>query len=501
MSDIDKSGTRQLGRNVATSWLSHIVFIVLGFLMPRIIDNSLGQVALGVWDFGWTIVNYLSLAMVGIGSSINRYVARYRAANDVEKLSSTVSSVVAVQLSIATAVAIATIVLARVVPDQMDDQLGQFADDAGDVLFYLGLSLAVQMAFDASRGILTGCHRWTSYNAINAGGYAVTAFAMIAVLMTGGGLGGMAMVFFWFTLGTELLRAIYAVKACPEIMYRIGLVNWRDVRKVVAFGMKNVLIYVPRIVVQQSVSIAIVGVLGPAMLATMARPLALAGHLATVVNKFSYVLTPTAGSLQGAGRNEDLRSFAFGAMRAGWILAALPCAYLFVLGDKVVDLWMGADYANWRLMAVLAAGYLIPTATSAVLTILAGVNEHGRVAKLSLQLSIVTLLVALPLIYTFGLTLEVAAFIIVLPSNIGIGLVSIVVGCKVLNISAREYVVRVVSQPLSVAIVCAIALWVVRAYGPESSWQMLLIGAVVQLVIVLLLLQSDVKEALRSLKK
>ena len=96
MSDADITGRGLIVRNVVTSWLSQLVFIFFGFVLPRMIDESIGQVALGVWDFGWAIVHYLSLTMLGIGSSVNRYVARYRAAADWHSMSSSMSSVIAV---------------------------------------------------------------------------------------------------------------------------------------------------------------------------------------------------------------------------------------------------------------------------------------------------------------------------------------------------------------------------------------------------------------------
>src|SRR3954462_344640 len=94
----DLSGRDRLVWNVVASWAGHVVFIVAGFIMPRQIDRHVGQVGLGVWDFGWTAVNYFSLAQIGVGVSVNRYVARYRAARDTEGLGRLISSVILLQL-------------------------------------------------------------------------------------------------------------------------------------------------------------------------------------------------------------------------------------------------------------------------------------------------------------------------------------------------------------------------------------------------------------------
>src|SRR3954471_4008594 len=94
----DLSGRDRLVWNVVASWAGHVVFIVAGFIMPRQIDRHVGQVGLGVWDFGWTAVNYFSLAQIGVGVSVNRYVARYRAARDTDGLARLISSVMLLQL-------------------------------------------------------------------------------------------------------------------------------------------------------------------------------------------------------------------------------------------------------------------------------------------------------------------------------------------------------------------------------------------------------------------
>ena len=74
----DGAGRDRLIRNVLSSWGGHIVFIVAGFLMPRMMDHYVGQRLLGVWDLGWSIVSYFELAQIGMGSSVNRFVAKYR---------------------------------------------------------------------------------------------------------------------------------------------------------------------------------------------------------------------------------------------------------------------------------------------------------------------------------------------------------------------------------------------------------------------------------------
>ncbi len=67
----DLTGRERLISNTLWGWGSYAVVLVIGFIMPRLIDRRLGQVELGIWDFSWSLISYLSYSSLGIGSSIN----------------------------------------------------------------------------------------------------------------------------------------------------------------------------------------------------------------------------------------------------------------------------------------------------------------------------------------------------------------------------------------------------------------------------------------------
>src|SRR3954471_11954725 len=142
----DLSGRDRLVWNVVASWAGHVVFIVAGFIMPRQIDQHVGQVGLGVWDFGWTTVNYFFLAQIGVGVSVNRYVARYRSARDNDGLSRMISSVVLLPLIAAGIVLALAAASALWLPFFFREDLRGEADVATRVIALLGVAVAVRMA-------------------------------------------------------------------------------------------------------------------------------------------------------------------------------------------------------------------------------------------------------------------------------------------------------------------------------------------------------------------
>jgi O-antigen/teichoic acid export membrane protein len=496
----DLTGRGRIVKNVGASYLGHVVFIIFGFILPRVINDTVGQEALGIWDFSWSLVNYLSLSMIGIGSSVNRFVARYRASGDTPALNRTVSTVVAIQLGIAVFVLLATLVIAYYIPVWFAERLAEHAEMTRWVVGLLGTSLAVQMAFDAWRGVLSGCHRWDYYNALNAGGYAIISIAMLVALGYGYGLSGMAAVYLAGTAMTELLRYKLARSVCPELSLDASLINRSDAKKVVTFGAKNVLLGLPGIIVDKTVGILVVIYMGPAALAILSRPLALVRTVGILMAKYANVLVPTAGSLQSQGKMDELREFAVQSSRTGILLSIPPLAYLIVLGDVVLELWMGPDYAYWSISAILATGGLLVTSQGALLRILIGMDLHGRVAKYSAIYTIAFVLIGLAIPTIYGWTLPVAAALTAIPVGLAVGGTILFYGLRQLGIGLMEYCRLVFFDGfLLLTLICA-ALWAIRTFTTLPTLMTFLLGGAATGAIVLILHAKDFRALYRKVR-
>jgi len=212
----DFTGKNRFVYNVLTGWGSYVVFLVSGFILPRLIDNNLSQVSLGIWDFGWSIINYLSVSDIGVGGSINRFVGKYRMENNIEELNGTISSAVLFQVLLGLTILLICLTLALQAPLLFSDKFANEIEPLRYVIVFLGGSLAVQLAFGASRGVVTGVHRWDLNNLLNATSRFVSVVAIASTLLLGGGLAIMSFFYFLTSLVTELVRTSLAFKVCPE---------------------------------------------------------------------------------------------------------------------------------------------------------------------------------------------------------------------------------------------------------------------------------------------
>jgi O-antigen/teichoic acid export membrane protein len=441
---LDTTGSQRLVRNVVAAWAGHSVFVIAGFILPRFIDRSLGQEALGIWDFCWSLVSYFGLAEIGVGGgNLGRYVAKYRAVADFRELRSVASSVFLVQVASAMVCLAGTALCIVFLPRLFGHRIGTQVTMVTPVVAMLGSALAVEMTGGTFHGVIVGCHRWDLHNAITAGFHALVTGTMILCLKQGGELTSLAAVYLLGVIARELTRRRIAYRVCPELKLSVASANWGQVRRMVVFGAKTSVPGFGRLMLFQGTSLLVASQLGPAALAVFARPNALFRHVETFLGKFASVLTPTASSLQAKGRTDELTRLTMEASRLASGLAIPSTLTLAVMGDPILRIWMGARYEPGLVCMILAAGFLPMLAQQPVVMILTGLNAHGRLGIAGLVSSILGLGLSYALIKVFGLGLPGAALAIAVPLSIGGGLYVMFAASRQLGLTVREYLCRV----------------------------------------------------------
>ncbi|MBT8101270.1 MAG: hypothetical protein KJO82_16055, partial [Gammaproteobacteria bacterium] len=263
----DVTGRDRLAVNLASRYLGQIVVIVSGFIIPRLIDDGLGPVALGIWDFGWSTVSYFRYIGFGFAAGLNRFVALYNARESYANLQKAVASTAYLQILLSMVTVLAAFGVSALMPHVFDEIPPDQLEQSKMVVFLLGCTLAVKMLFWPARGILTGYHRVTVTAGVTAVGDIVILVGMFVVLTTGGNLVGLGMVVLFSMIATEMTRMFMAKRVYPYRVLNWSVVSMRMVRKMVVFGVKNSLAGMPGLIVIQTIALCLAASAGPAALA------------------------------------------------------------------------------------------------------------------------------------------------------------------------------------------------------------------------------------------
>jgi O-antigen/teichoic acid export membrane protein len=90
------------------------------------------------------------------------------------------------------------------------------------------------------------------------------------------------------------------------------------------------------------------------------------------------ILTPTTSSLDVCGHLDEIERLLVKSVRYSIYLVLPLVLTLVVFGGEVMRIWMGPNYANWILPAIMAIGFLGTCIQTPILFMLEGLNAHGR---------------------------------------------------------------------------------------------------------------------------
>ncbi len=466
----------RIAKNVLASWGGHMVFIIAGFILPRYINDHIGQTSLGVWDFSWSIVNYFGLATLGIGSSVNRYVAKYRAGNDTASLNKAMSSVMCVQILVTVVVFLLAIGSAWLVPSLLANRLNSFVAPVRWVILCLGSSLALEIAFDTYGGVMTGCHRWDLHNFINSFFYGATVAGMIVALSVGGGLVSLSFVYLCGTIFKELTRTWVAYRILPGLRIRLKYAEWSEIKIMFNFGSKAFLISISNRLLYQTNNIIVAAYLGAATLALYARPIALILNLSGFLARFAFIFTPIASQLEASGKEDELRKLFYKITQYSACMVLPAILFLIIFGGQVLLVWMGKNYEHGELITILAIGHLMTIGNRPVVNLLTGIGAHGRPAVANLLAAVLSVVICLITVGIFHWGLIGAAL------SVGFSLIAVdgiflpIYACKRLNVPTLSFLRDSWLKPTLLAVPLTICLLIIRVLFSQKPVISILLG-------------------------
>src|ERR1700675_2848002 len=97
-------------KNVGSSWSALGINVIVGIFLSPFIVHRLGDAAFGIWVLIFSITGYYGLFDLGIRSSIVRYVSKYSATGEHEKLAHFVNTALFTYTSIGAVSMVLTVI-------------------------------------------------------------------------------------------------------------------------------------------------------------------------------------------------------------------------------------------------------------------------------------------------------------------------------------------------------------------------------------------------------
>jgi O-antigen/teichoic acid export membrane protein len=466
---------RTVAVNVTVRWVTIVVELGLGFLMLPFNTRHLGAADYGLWMLAASVVSYFPVLDLGYASSMDRFVAHYRARRDTKAINEIASTLAAVFAALGLAGMVVVLVVVLNIESLFNLSAGQ-ARTGQALLILVGLQFAVGLPFAAFGGVVNGFQRTYLNGIVGIAVALAVALVNVMVLVMGGTLVQLVAAMTATRMLGYIAYRLNAYRVFPLLRVRPSLVRRKRLREVTGFSLY--------MLVQNAANranyatdpmvIAIFLTTGAVAVWTVAQRLA--DMVLRLTNQLNEVLFPVVVDCDSTQQHERLRDVLVQGTRLSLALALPTAGALVLLADQVVVAWTGPQFMGASvLVQLLALVVLVRVGTATAGTVLRGAGHHKLLAISNLVAAAVNLVLSVILIQTHGLPGVAMATLIPIAIR-GITILA-PVACTRTDLSLRSFVAQAVWPAAWPAALTLGGLWFVRDGVPTSLLAVLAYGA------------------------
>jgi O-antigen/teichoic acid export membrane protein len=460
-------------RIVATSWIAVFANLIFAILLTPYILHHLGDEAFGVWILVMNLFGHCVLLDAGIRSSILRYVSRYRALGDEEKINEVIATGFYYYLCTSALVILATYF-------SVDWVLGFFSIHAEVLrafksLFLLagvvqGLTLPL-LVFGSS---LEAAGRYDQVYSVSVACLAARAIAVIAVLRAGGGLFGVGAATILSQLLANCMQVPLAIRAQHGLSLRPKWVRWSVFRDMRTYGSVSLIVGTAERMRGYIYPVVIAKFLTPEAVTLFSLPMKILTFPTDGIGTMTQFVNPLSSQLEAKNDFARLRELIQLSVQTAFLLLAPMAAFLFIFGRELLTLWVGRPYVStYPLLVLLTLGMGTAATQCCMQSMLFGIGRHKQLLWYRWGEGLAIALLGSAVLRFRGLggfaaviavTLLLTSLILV-PRHL----------CRILDLSLSRYMVQGCLKPCLLACPLAAVLVLLRSWLVVESWPTMLI--------------------------
>lgn len=462
------TGRARIARNMAFNSLGMACEAIVGFLLLPLLVSRLGDTGYGLWVVIGSLTGFFQLMDLGMRGSVGRFVALYRARDDVAAINRTVSTSFAI-LTIIGVLATALVMALSLVFPHLVDVPPELARDVQLAFTLVAVNLGLWFVLQGFDAILWGYQRFDLLNCIDVPAAFLRLGLCYALVTPENGLWVLAAITLGSSLGVGLTKAVVAFAQDARLAIRVRLAAPASAQELFGYGVWAFVAQVALLAKKSLIPLAIGAVLSPAMVTVyaIARRLMDYGGMFLIVS--AGVLTPVAAEhhARDDGHRQQ-RLFLIGSKYFNCLVLYFAVG-MGALGATFIRLWVGDRYGlAGTLVIILLLGEAFGLANYVARSVLLGAARHQPIAWLSVLDALFAVGGAAIAARVSGLT--AACTVMSISAFVFTGVALSIYTCRTLHIGIAELVTVSWTPALITAIAPTTLLIFIAAEFHLDSW-------------------------------
>ena len=398
-----KREKRQILKNVGSSWSALATNVAVGIFLSPFILHRLGDAAFGVWVLIFSVTGYYGLFDLGIRSSIVRYVSKYTATGDREKLAQFVNTALFTYTSIGAVSMVLTALLSSYVervfkvPPEMHSQ-------ARLLLLMVGASVSVGFPLGIAGGMLEGLQRFYILNWTSIGATLARAALIVYFLNRGYGLITLALLTVSLPVVSSILRGFVVLRLCPMPL-GLKYVDRASFRHMVNYGGTTFLVIVAARLRFRTDELVLGTMMSTVAVTWFNFGARIVDYSQEFVTSLSQIFVPMASQSEATGNLDRVRKIYLAGNRACAFLILPVTAILIVFGKHIIRIWVGARYVphSYPVLVVMIIPFALMLSQAASGRVLFGLGKHRTLATITVIEGVANLILSIALVPQLGI--------------------------------------------------------------------------------------------------
>ena len=393
----------QIIRNVGSSWSALAINVAVGIFLSPFILHRLGDAAFGIWVLIFSVTGYYGLFDLGIRSSIIRYVSKYTATDDREKLTQFVNTALFSYTGIGVVSMVLTFLLSSsierffTIPPELHAQ-------ARLLLLMVGASVSLGFPLGVIGGMLEGLQRFYILNWTSIGATLARAALIVFFLNRGYGLLTVALITVILPIFSSILRGILVFRVCP-VPLGLKHVDRAAFRHMANYGSTTFLVLVASRLRFRTDELVLGKMMSLVAVTWFNIGARIVDYAQEFVSSLAQVFVPMSSQSEATGNLDRVRKIYVAGNRACAFLILPIAAILIILGKHIIRIWVGGRYVphSYPVLVVMIIPFTLMLSQAASGRVLFGLGKHQTLAAVTLIEGIANLILSIALVPALGI--------------------------------------------------------------------------------------------------
>lgn len=347
-------------KNIVANWSITIVSALAVFVLYPFFVGLLGEEQYGVWLLIASITGYFTMIQMGVPLANVRYVSKYYAQSDYEKL----NEVLGVNLFLFICMAGVTLLIGcglALILDRIFQIPQEYVGYAKVAMLLSSLEIALRFIFEAVESVLHARQEFVIISIVKNIMILCRVGLSFWLVTYDYGLIWIASLLLLSTVVEFLFFYAYVKKKYPQLHFIPRMASKKVLLEIFGYSSFVLLLQLASRISFQTDTLVLASVVSVASVVWFGVANNMLLYLTQFVTSISKVLMPTVSELDAVGKPEVIRNHYLRLTRIVGLLVFPICLGLHLFGHDFISLWMGEGFneTSSQVLSILALGYSI----------------------------------------------------------------------------------------------------------------------------------------------